>query len=97
MQIIKDDNGTILALYCERNSYGNFFMYRESDLLAEKLIAVFGLDDEEKELYNFISENEKPANTIRKWTKNDIIISLEKSEKQNWGHFLCLRVDFGKI
>lgn len=96
MQIITNENGTTLALYCERRNHGNFFMYRESEILIKKMIAAFGIDDEGKGLYNLDKEeNGNPKDTIRQWTKNGIVISFEESQKKDWGNFLCLRIDLG--
>jgi hypothetical protein len=92
MQILNDGQEITIALYCDRKNHGNFFLYRETELLVKKLIEVLGIDNESKGMYGF-AENGKDE-IIRQWTKVDFQFSLIYSYKQGWGNFLCLCLDF---
>jgi hypothetical protein len=92
MQIITDGQETTIALYCDRKGHGNFFLYRETELLVKKLTGVLGTDNENKGLYDF-AENDKD-NIVRQWTKGDFLFSLTYSYRTGWGNFICLCIDF---
>lgn len=96
MQMMNDDNTISLIFYCERRGDGNFVMYRETELLTDKLLRIFGPDDANIGSYNF-SENDYSSDQheFRKWSKVGLSASLVCS-KRSWGNFLCLVLDIPK-
>lgn len=56
-----------LILYCQRHKNANFVMYREVELLTNKLINFLGVDDKNIGQYRFSEENHN-AEIIREWT-----------------------------
>lgn len=93
-QIIRDREITSVVFYCERLGHGNFVMYRETELLTNKLLKVFGKDVDGKGSYTF-SENdhEEEQHEFRRWQLGDMAISLLVSQP-DWGNFLCLSFGF---
>jgi hypothetical protein len=93
-QIIRDQHGTSIVFYCERLGYGNFVMYREIELLINKLISLFGNDIERKGSYS-LAENSHTADyqIFRKWRFEDLTVELLDSNHP-WGNFMCLCLNF---
>ena len=92
IQIITENGLTIYAFYCDRESHGNFFMYREIEILVRKMNLVFGVDDELRGEYDF-KENAKweTGETIRKWTISNLCFSLTTSNK-SFGNFIVFMI-----
>lgn len=91
IQIINEDQINTYALFCRRHLQANFVMYREIELLTNKLIVLFGTDTERKGIYNF-NENSKSDEAIRKWHLNGLNIELTESCK-TWGIFIVLTIE----
>lgn len=87
LQIAKTDNSINFVLYCERRSHANFFLYREIELIINKLLAAFGEDDEKRGKYQVKEKSNEEY--LRKWTIGGRRYELLTSGK-NWGHFICL-------
>lgn len=91
LQILND--GKEFAFYCERNGPGNFYMYREAEVIIRKLIDAFGVDSENKGYFYFDGKSILNDEVLeRKWIFNGIAISLETSTKKDWGTFICLSI-----
>jgi hypothetical protein len=91
-QLIIDDNTTFVALYCDRCSKSNFFMYRELEILIKKFLVTFGTGDEYKGEYNF-NENEiiRKDEAIRTWNLGNKKITTFFVHK-SWGSSICLTI-----
>jgi len=96
-QIIKSKGNTVCAFYCDRESHGNFFMYREIELIVNKMIDMLGIDSDNRGKYD-LEEKEKYQidEIIRRWNLSDLEFSLLTSSK-SWGNFLCLSINFFDI
>ena len=93
VQIVQSKDLTSYVLYCERNSHANFYMYREIELIVDKLIAMLGLDSDQRGKYHLgEDENYDSADCIRKWDFTKLKFALLTSWK-SWGNFLCLCLD----
>lgn len=89
-QIIRSKESSLYVFYCERESHANFFMYREIELIVNKLIDMFGIDEDNKGGYDFNkAEGDDSSGIIRRWKNDRIKYTLMKSSK-SWGNFLCL-------
>ena len=97
MQTI-DDPETGIVLYCERGpSQRNSIMYREIELLVNKMVDTFGLDDKKFGFYNLSESNKMDKeHTIRGWTKGPIAFTFKKMHNESMGLLLCLFIDFIK-
>lgn len=85
-------NKDSLKLYCQRQINSNFIMFREGELLTNKLITLFGIDNENKSYYNFEKEN-KENDVIRRWTFESTEITFGKAHN-NGGNCYCLDIKF---
>lgn len=65
IQLISEGEHDII-LYCERGSPAKFIMFRENELIVNKLIRAFGDDDERKGKYHFNEEKELPLYRVWK-------------------------------
>lgn len=93
IQIATDKDSWVLTLHCSRNSHGDFFMYRESECVINKIVKVFGDDDYGRKEY--VIQEALPdfdQHIIRRWTFEDCSISIEKLERENGEETLCLCV-----
>jgi hypothetical protein len=77
---------TQLAMYCERRSYSNFVMFREIEILVNKLLLVFGID-EKKGKYDIKESIGEHA--IRMWTIRNTTFRLVHSANIR-GNYICL-------
>ncbi len=86
-QTIQSKESTICAFYCDRESHADFFMYREIELIVNKMIDMLGIDDDNRGRYDFTEkENYESDEKIRRWSKGDIKFTLLTSSK-SWGQF----------
>jgi len=95
MQTIDDPNSSI-ALFCNRGHFeGNNFLFREIQLLVNKMMNVFGPDDENMGEFK-MEENKKivPDYLVRQWTKSTVTFSLNAIYRSSFGNLLCLIIDF---
>lgn len=93
-QIIRDDETTSVVFYCERLGHGNFVMYRETELLINKLLKLFGTDVEGIGQYTFgENDHSEEQHIFRRWQLGEMGISLLVSQPI-WGNFLCLSFNF---
>ncbi|PKR31778.1 hypothetical protein [Elizabethkingia anophelis] len=68
-------------------------MFREEELLVNKLIKLFGIDSDNKGYYNF-DNKEKGVDIIRKWSFEDTELIFE-TVINNGGNCYCM--DFSLI
>jgi hypothetical protein len=95
-QTIQYGDSTLCAFYCDRQSHANFFLYREIELLINKMMDLLGMDDrnkgkfsmEEKALYD-------EEDSIREWDRGSVNFVL-KTTSVSWGTLLCLCLTFQK-
>ena len=94
-QIIKSKEDTPLyVFYCERESHGDFFMYREIELIVNKLTVMLGLDSAGKGVYDFEEIHRyQVGDYIRQWNIGNLRFSLLTSSV-SWGTPLCLSITF---
>lgn len=93
LQIITEEGESTYALFCRRHTQANFFMFREIELLVEKLLTIFGPDAYGRGVYRFEeNDNYKQGETIREWNFNGLRFKLLLSYK-TWGNFLVLAFD----
>ncbi|MBS1521390.1 MAG: hypothetical protein JST50_10365 [Bacteroidetes bacterium] len=90
MQLITGDGDKRCVLYCERNSHGNFFLFREIKIITTKLLTVFGLDDDMRGEYNMDEKGREPY--VRKWSQNDAIFYLVVTSNVN-GNYIALSLE----
>lgn len=91
IQVIDFDEEKAVVLFCDRSKHSNWFMYREIELLSQKLINVFGMDDDNLGEYVHVSDAEKNTGndrTIRKWTINNHRFELSLSFRKT-GNRIC--------
>ena len=83
-----------VVFYCERLGHGNFVMFRETELLVNKLVKLFGNDMEDKGSYIFTENvHSEEQHVFRRWQLGNLEVSLVDSQP-TWGNFLCLCFDF---
>jgi hypothetical protein len=95
MKIIQDKSNITVALFCERGAlHGNFYLYREIELLVNKMLVSFGPDDKNKGVYDLTENNNlTDGYSIREWIKGEMFFSLRCSHERSRGHFIALAVD----
>lgn len=86
-------NQNSIKLYCQRHKNANFNMFREEELLVNKLIKLFGIDSDNKGYYSFDNE-ERGLSIIRKWNFEDTEL-IFGTAINNGGNCYCL--DFSSI
>ncbi|MCW2462410.1 hypothetical protein HNP45_000467 [Elizabethkingia anophelis] len=86
-------NQNSIKLYCQRHKNANFNMFREEELLVNKLIKLFGIDSDNKGYYSFDNE-ERGLDIIRKWNFEDSEL-IFGTAINNGGNCYCL--DFSLI
>lgn len=92
IQVINFDTEKAIVLYCDRSKHSNWYMFREIELLSQKLINVFGIDDDNFGEYIHSIDTEKnngDDRTIRQWTINNYRFELSLSFR-NTGNRICL-------
>jgi hypothetical protein len=95
-QTIQSDDSTMCAFYCDRESHANFFLYREIELLVNKLINMLGTDDQNRGRFSMEEKARyEDGDSIRQWKKGDINFALRTSS-MSWGTLLCLCLTFPK-
>lgn len=95
-QIIEYEDSTVCAFYCDRQSHANFFLYREIELLVNKMIDMLGIDDQNKGKFSMDEKaSYEEGENIREWNKDSIKFALKKSS-MSWGTLLCLCLTFQK-
>ncbi len=72
---IKEDS-KIVTLFCERTAKTNNLMYREIELLINKLINLFGVDINNKGYFDFDKEIKENEGYLRVWKLEDLTIKL---------------------
>jgi len=75
----------VFALYCSRTVGANWILYRELEILINKLLIIFGLDIEAKGRYE-LSEKVNNGDPIRIWRFQvfEIWISVNSAENGNY-------------
>lgn len=81
------ENGYVI-LYCQRHKNANFVMYRELELLVNKIVTLFGNDSDGKGYYDFDAEDSS-AEILRHWLFPKFELSLG-SAQNNGGVCLSL-------
>ena len=69
---LKGDN---VIFYCQRHKNANFVLYREVEVLVNKLVALFGDDTNDQGYYNFDEEDSK-ADILRRWLLSNLEITF---------------------
>ena len=94
LQVITSDVYTFIALYCDRESHASFMMYREIEILVDKLNGMLGEDMDKRGAYS-MNENDKYERDeyIREWYVNSMKFRLLTASKA-WGSTICLGIDF---
>ncbi len=93
LQLITEKDSPSYTFFCRRKSHADFFMSREIELLVNKTIGMFGVDDDNKGRYS-MSENEnyEVGENIRKWTKSHFVFILFTCSL-SWGNSVCLSLE----
>lgn len=80
------------TFYCRRNGNANFTMFNEIELLSKKIVQLFGIDNENKGVYNHKTESLNKI--IRQWDyENARILFFQENSRIN---SLCLRILFNE-
>jgi hypothetical protein len=87
---IVSNQAPIYALYCRREAGRNFYLYREIELILNKLLKIFGIDQSnkgplEKKEFENLANNE----VIRNWFIDDFKFELGTSSTKS-GNFIVL-------
>ncbi|KYH07808.1 hypothetical protein A1704_03845 [Chryseobacterium cucumeris] len=83
-------NKNSITLYCQRHVNANFTMYREAELLTNKIVKLFGADCDHKGYFDFSNENPE-KNIIRTWIFNELKITFGNATNDH-GH--CYFLEF---
>lgn len=81
-----------IKLYCQRHKNANFIMYKEAELLVNKMIKLFGVDNGNKGYFNFKAESAKEE-IIREWEFKNIAF-IFGTALNNGGECYCLEISF---
>jgi len=92
IQIYETSNNVEFALFCERNWYSNFVMYREEELIINKLYKIIGNDIDGKSKYDFELDGTREEKIINTWKIDNNIIRLVRSSIKNRGIFMVLQI-----
>lgn len=91
--IFWNNNERHVVLYCERCSHADFFMYRELETIVQKLLDLFGMDDEGKGFFGLDKIAEVKWDTpLRTWSFTDRKISIGLSEVAPSAIYVCITV-----
>jgi hypothetical protein len=77
-----ESNPARYVLYFERHASANFIMFREIELIVEKLLKVLGVDDGNLGSFKF-EENLSSNEPIRSWTSSNLKFELTVSGKRD--------------
>lgn len=94
VQTIDYGDKKAIALACERSIHANWFMYREIELVCNKLYRILGTDDDKLAPYTIEESKNKVEidnDVIRSWTIGKTIYQLQTSLRNN-GNFICLGI-----
>lgn len=72
MQVIREQDWNNIVLYCDRSGHADFFMYRELELIINKLLSMLGIDDQNKGAFNIYAREQDKIEwnkPLRVWTK----------------------------
>lgn len=93
LQLIADKERTIVALFSNRHCSEHFVLLRETALLVQKLLAIFGPDTEDRGTYEIQQEKDHANDLdIRKWQLGDYYLHLNFSDTSG-GLGLCIAFD----
>lgn len=70
------ENKNVVTLFCERTPKTNNVMYREVEIIVNKLIDFFGIDDHNKGYYDFEREIKEDEKYFRIWTLDNLKVRL---------------------
>lgn len=92
MQIYENENSVEFAFYCERSDHTNFMMYRELEIITNKMIKTFGNDIHFKGDYNFELEKGNKEEIVRQWKIDNKLFSLLNFYNGR-GSFIALQIN----
>lgn len=88
---IRYTNNSVI-LYCQRYFNSNFIMYKEGELLTNKLIKLLGIDSYEEGDYSF-EQDSKKTEIIREWLTEELMITFGFAQNVG-GNCYCLELLF---